>query len=119
MRRDSDSGRDEQKIFNDVLTFKRRDHKSAPRDLGKDKERQKCRDHMGKEQKNDNPFKTADQKEDADKAFKDAKENDEDIKAHERHRSLKEMFYERRCRAYPDNFQKPEPEKNHKKTAPA
>lgn len=70
MSGDTDSRRDDDQIFYNVLPFQGRHQKSSPRLSWQDKERHKSRDHMDKEKRDDDSLQPADEEKNSDQTFK-------------------------------------------------
>lgn len=95
VRSDTDRCCDEDEVFDDVLTDESRDKRCLPA-LSREKyEREKCHDHVDKEEWDHDADCTFDEKEDTDETFKQCKC---DIKRTKRHRptkcTIKESMHE-------------------------
>ncbi len=83
VRHETDGSRNDEKIFDDVLSFKSRDKRCLPCGIGKKKEWKRGREHMKEKKRKCNTFCFWNKKKNTDDAFKRCKEKIKRIKVDE------------------------------------
>lgn len=113
---DPDRGRDDNEVFDDVLTFKGRDEQAGPHPLFEQEEWHKSRDHVEEKQRDHHSLGAFDQKQDTDQAFEQAKQYQKSFKADDwRHGTLKKFSDHAACRTLTHHLERPKPKEDHEK----
>ena len=104
MRSNNNTSSNQDKIFDDVLTFECWNHKATPSFLWEKYKWTKGCNHVNKEKWNHCAFKTAEQKHETDDTLKDTERDEECFETHEWNCLFKEALHQSTCWREAKNF---------------
>jgi hypothetical protein len=116
MRRNPNRRRDDHEVFDNILTLESWDHKPTPCLRRQQKQRTKCRNHVHKQKRYNDPFRSFDQKQYSNQTFKQTKRDEKRIETHKRYSLFEKSLDQATCRAQPYHLQYSKPKEYNKES---